>query len=141
MEPPGIACAARIDIAGGSRGRQRFLVPTSCRGPAPAPSSLPSLPQMCGAREGPAFASALRQLYTAVTQQEVKQARKRQRSEDTEDPGPTAETTEHPCLLLPSQEDETASCSEGTTPASSPAQKSRLPAAKAKPKKAKGLFS
>ncbi|NWX21406.1 NHEJ1 factor, partial [Aegotheles bennettii] len=100
-----------------------------------------SLPQMCGAREGQAFASALRQLYTAVTQQEVKQARKRQRSEDTEDPGPTAETTEHPCLLPPSQEDETASCSKGTTPASSPAQKPRLPAAKAKPKKAKGLFS
>ncbi|XP_075286200.1 non-homologous end-joining factor 1 isoform X2 [Opisthocomus hoazin] len=100
-----------------------------------------SLPQICGAAEGQAFASALQQLYTAVTQQETKQAQKRQRSEDAESPVPAAETEEHPCPLPPSQEDETASSSEGTTPASSPAQKPRLPAAKAKPKKAKGLFS
>ncbi|XP_014104739.1 PREDICTED: non-homologous end-joining factor 1 isoform X3 [Pseudopodoces humilis] len=36
-----------------------------------------TLPQICGAGEGQAFASALQQLYTAVTQQEAKQARKR----------------------------------------------------------------
>ncbi|XP_065494146.1 non-homologous end-joining factor 1 [Caloenas nicobarica] len=100
-----------------------------------------TLPQICGVREEQAFPSALRQLYMAVTQQEAKQAQKRQRSEDAEDPAPTTETAGHPQLPLPSQEDETASSSEGITPASSPAQKPRLPAAKAKPKKAKGLFS
>ncbi|KAM6077303.1 non-homologous end-joining factor 1 isoform 1-T2 [Theristicus caerulescens] len=100
-----------------------------------------SLPRICGAGEGQAFTSALQQLYTAVTQQEAKQARKRQRSEDTEGLAPAEETAEHPCPPPPPQEDETASSSEGTTPASSPAQKPRLPAAKAKPKKAKGLFS
>ncbi|XP_049668591.1 non-homologous end-joining factor 1 [Accipiter gentilis] len=100
-----------------------------------------SLPQICGVAEGQAFASALQQLYTAVTQQEAKQSRKRQRSEDTEGPTPAAEITGHPHPPPPSQEDETASSSEGTTPASSPAQKLRLPVAKAKPKKAKGLFS
>ncbi|XP_032840865.1 non-homologous end-joining factor 1 [Tyto alba] len=100
-----------------------------------------SLPQICSLGEGQTFASTLQQLYTAVTQQEAKQAQKRQHSEDTEDPSPTAETTEHPQPPPPSQEDETASSSEGTTPASSPAQKPRLPVAKVKPKKAKGLFS
>ncbi|XP_010566404.1 PREDICTED: non-homologous end-joining factor 1 [Haliaeetus leucocephalus] len=104
-----------------------------------------SLPQICGVAEGQAFASALQQLYTAVTQQEAKQSRKRQHSgeelQDTEGPTPAAETTGHPHPPPPSQEDETASSSEGTTPASSPAQKLRLPVAKAKPKKAKGLFS
>ncbi|XP_074767256.1 non-homologous end-joining factor 1 [Athene noctua] len=100
-----------------------------------------SLPQICGAGEGQAFASALQQLYTAVTQQEAKQARKRHHSEDTKGPAPAAETTVHPHPPPPSQEDETASSSEGNTPTSSPAQKLRLPVAKAKPKKAKGLFS
>ncbi|NXW57483.1 NHEJ1 factor, partial [Eurystomus gularis] len=100
-----------------------------------------SLPQICGAGEGQAFASTLQQLYAAVTQQEAKQAWKRQHSEDGEGPEPAAETTEHPHPPPPSQEDETASSSEATTPTSSPAQKPRLPAAKAKPKKAKGLFS
>ncbi|XP_009323143.1 PREDICTED: non-homologous end-joining factor 1 [Pygoscelis adeliae] len=98
-----------------------------------------SLPQICGAGEGQAFASALQQLYAAVTQQEAKQARKRQHSEDSEGPAPTAETAGHPHPLPPSQEDETASSSEGTMPSSSPAQKPRLPAAKAKRKKSKGL--
>ncbi|NXY25016.1 NHEJ1 factor, partial [Atrichornis clamosus] len=100
-----------------------------------------TLPQICGAGEGQAFASALQQLYTAVTQQEAKQTRKRPCSEDDVDPPSTAETTGHPHPPPPSQEDETTSSSKRTTPASSPAQKSRLPAAKAKPKKAKGLFS
>ncbi|NWW03957.1 NHEJ1 factor, partial [Oreocharis arfaki] len=99
-----------------------------------------TLPRICGAEEGREFASALQQLYTAVTQQEAKQARKRL-PEDDADTASTAETTEHPCLPPPSQEDETTSSSERTSPASSPAQKPRLPAAKAKPKKAKGLFS
>ncbi|XP_054064806.1 non-homologous end-joining factor 1-like isoform X6 [Rissa tridactyla] len=100
-----------------------------------------SLPKICGAGEGQVFASTLQQLYTAVTQQEAKQARKRQRSENAEDPAPAAETAGHPHPPPPSQEDEAVSSSEGTTPASSPAQKPRLPVAKAKPKKAKGLFS
>ncbi|XP_009643975.1 non-homologous end-joining factor 1 isoform X2 [Egretta garzetta] len=100
-----------------------------------------SLPKICGVGEGQAFASALQKLYTVVTQQEAKQARKRQRSEDTEGPAPTTETAEHPHPPPLLQEDETASSSEATTPTSSPAQKPRLPAAKAKPKKAKGLFS
>ncbi|XP_072730467.1 non-homologous end-joining factor 1 [Ciconia boyciana] len=100
-----------------------------------------SLSRICGAGEGQVFASALQQLYAAVTQQEAKQARKRQCSEDIEGPAPAAETTGHTHPPSPSQEDETASSSKGTTPASSPAQKPRLPAAKAKPKKAKGLFS
>ncbi|XP_054686790.1 non-homologous end-joining factor 1-like isoform X4 [Grus americana] len=100
-----------------------------------------SLPKICSVGEGQAFSSALQQLYMAVTQQEAKQARKRQHSEDAEGPAPAAETTEHPHPPPPSQEDETASSSEGTTPASSPAQKLRLQVAKAKPKKAKGLFS
>uniref|UniRef100_A0A8B9CYM3 Non-homologous end-joining factor 1 n=1 Tax=Anser brachyrhynchus TaxID=132585 RepID=A0A8B9CYM3_9AVES len=39
-----------------------------------------SLPQICGAGDGQAFASALQELYTAVTLQEAKQARKRHRS-------------------------------------------------------------
>ncbi|NXS43502.1 NHEJ1 factor, partial [Balaeniceps rex] len=99
-----------------------------------------SLPQICGAGEGQAFASALQQLYVVVTQQEAKQARKRQHLDDTDSLAPAEETAGHPCPPPPSQEDETASSSEGTTPASSPAQKPRLPAAKAKPKKAKGLF-
>ncbi|XP_027666531.1 non-homologous end-joining factor 1 isoform X2 [Falco rusticolus] len=100
-----------------------------------------SLPLICGVGEGQAFASTLRQLYMAVMQQEAKQALKRQHSEDAEGPAPTAETTGHPHLLPPSQEDETASSSKATTLASSPAQKPRQPVAKAKPKKAKGLFS
>ncbi|XP_014809731.1 PREDICTED: non-homologous end-joining factor 1 isoform X2 [Calidris pugnax] len=100
-----------------------------------------NLPRICGAGEGQAFTSALQQLYTAVTQQEAKQARKRQHSEDTEDPAPAAEPAGHPHPPPPSQEDETVSSSENTTPASSPTQKLRLPVAKAKPKKAKGLFS
>ncbi|XP_064926840.1 non-homologous end-joining factor 1 isoform X15 [Columba livia] len=100
-----------------------------------------TLPQICSVGGGQAFPSALQQLYMAVTQQEAKQARKRQRSGDAEGPAPTAETAGHPQLPPPSQEDETASSSEGITPVSSPAQKPRLPAAKAKPKKAKGLFS
>ncbi|KAM9235760.1 non-homologous end-joining factor 1 isoform 2-T2 [Leptosomus discolor] len=100
-----------------------------------------TLPQICSVGAGQAFTSALRQLYMAVMQQEATQARKRQHSEDTESPAPTAETTGHPHPPPPSQEDDTASSSEGTTPASSPVQKPRLPAAKAKPKKAKGLFS
>ncbi|XP_009994373.1 PREDICTED: non-homologous end-joining factor 1 [Chaetura pelagica] len=100
-----------------------------------------TLPQVFGAGEGQKFTSALQQLYVAVTQQEAKQVRKRQHSEDTEGPAPTAETTGHSCLLSPSQEDERTSSIEGTMPVSSPAQKPRLPVAKAKPKKAKGLFS
>ncbi|XP_053926130.1 non-homologous end-joining factor 1 isoform X4 [Cuculus canorus] len=100
-----------------------------------------SLPQICSVGEGQAFASTLQQLYVAVTQQEAKKTRKRQHSEDTEGLAPTAETAEHPNPLSLSKEDETASSSEGTTPASSPARKPRLPTAKAKPKKAKGLFS
>ncbi|XP_058695281.1 non-homologous end-joining factor 1 isoform X1 [Poecile atricapillus] len=100
-----------------------------------------TLPRICGAGEGQAFASALQQLYTAVTQQEAKQARKRHCSEDSVDTAPIAETTEHPHPPAPSQEDETTSSSERTSPASSPSQKPQLPAAKAKPKKAKGLFS
>ncbi|XP_057286007.1 non-homologous end-joining factor 1 [Pezoporus wallicus] len=100
-----------------------------------------SLPQICGAGEGQAFTSTLQQLYMAVTQQEARQAQKRQHSEDAEDPAPPAETTGHPHPPPSSQEDETASSSEGITPTSSPAQKPRLPAAKTKPKKAKGLFS
>ncbi|NXY77773.1 NHEJ1 factor, partial [Glareola pratincola] len=100
-----------------------------------------SLPQICDGGEGQAFASALQQLYTAVTQQEAKQARKRQRSEDAEDPALAAETAGHSHTPPPSQENETASSSEGTTPVASPAPKPRLPAAKAKPKKVKGLFS
>ncbi|XP_075567089.1 non-homologous end-joining factor 1 [Pelecanus crispus] len=100
-----------------------------------------SLPRICGVEEGQEFTSALQQLYVVVTQQEAKQALKRQRSEDAEGPEPAADTTGHPCPLPPTQEGETVSSSEGTTPASSPAQKPRLPAAKAKPKKAKGLFS
>ncbi|XP_023801886.1 non-homologous end-joining factor 1-like isoform X2 [Cyanistes caeruleus] len=105
------------------------------------PSTDPTLPRICGAGEGQAFASALQQLYTAVTQQEAKQARKRHCSEDSVDTAPIAETTEHPHPPAPSQEDETTSSSERTSPASSPSQKPQLPAAKAKPKKAKGLFS
>ncbi|XP_005049551.1 PREDICTED: non-homologous end-joining factor 1 isoform X3 [Ficedula albicollis] len=101
-----------------------------------------TLPGICGAGEGPAFASALQQLYTAVTQQEAKQARKRHCSAEGDvDTASTAKTTEHPHPPAPSQEDERTSSSETTSPASSPAQKPRLPAAKAKPKKAKGLFS
>ncbi|XP_059708866.1 non-homologous end-joining factor 1 [Haemorhous mexicanus] len=100
-----------------------------------------TLPRICSAGEGQAFASALQQLYTAVTQQEVKQARKRHCSEDDVDTAPTAETIKHPHSPAASQEDETTSSSERTSPASSPSQKPRLPAAKAKPKKAKGLFS
>ncbi|XP_074949319.1 solute carrier family 23 member 3 isoform X4 [Phalacrocorax aristotelis] len=100
-----------------------------------------SLPQICSVEEGQVFTSALRQLYAAVTQQEAKQAWKQQRLDDTEGPVPTAETAGPPHPPPPSQEDETASSSKGTTPASSPAQKPRLPGAKAKPKKAKGLFS
>ncbi|XP_027734854.1 non-homologous end-joining factor 1 isoform X2 [Empidonax traillii] len=100
-----------------------------------------SLPKIFGAGEGQAFASALQQLYTAVTQQEVKQARKRQCSENDADLVSTAEITGDPHSPPPFQEDETTSYSERTTPASSPAQKPRLPAAKAKTKKAKGLFS
>ncbi|NXU16269.1 NHEJ1 factor, partial [Pardalotus punctatus] len=100
------------------------------------------LPQICGAGEGQAFASALQQLYTAVTQQEAKQARKQHCSaEDDVDTAPTAETTERPHPLPLPQKDETTSSSERTSPASSPTQKPRLPPAKAKPKKAKGLFS
>ncbi|XP_066409620.1 non-homologous end-joining factor 1 isoform X2 [Molothrus aeneus] len=100
-----------------------------------------TLPRICSAGEGQAFASALQQLYTAVTQQELKQARKRHCSEDNVETAPSAETTKHPHSPAASQEDETTSSSERTSPASSPAQKPRLPAAKAKPKKAKGLFS
>ncbi|XP_068051679.1 non-homologous end-joining factor 1 isoform X2 [Anomalospiza imberbis] len=100
-----------------------------------------TLPRICSAGEGQAFASALQQLYTAVTQQEVKQARKRHCSEDDVDTAPTAETTKHPPSPAASQEDEMTSSSERTSPASSPSQKPRLPVAKAKPKKAKGLFS
>ncbi|XP_027590563.2 non-homologous end-joining factor 1 isoform X1 [Pipra filicauda] len=99
------------------------------------------LPQIFGAGEGQAFASALQQLYTAVMQQEAKQAQKRQCSEDDADLVSTAEITRDPHSPPPSQEDETTSYRERTTPACSPAQKPRLPAAKAKPKKAKGLFS
>ncbi|XP_030310142.1 non-homologous end-joining factor 1 isoform X1 [Calypte anna] len=72
-----------------------------------------SLPQVCGVGEGQAFTSALRQLYTAVTQQEAKQARKRLRSEDTEDQMPAGETKGHPSPLPPAQID--VSSSEGTT--------------------------
>ncbi|NXK53876.1 NHEJ1 factor, partial [Chauna torquata] len=100
-----------------------------------------SLPQICGAGDGQAFASALQQLYTAVTLQEAKQARKRHRSEDAESPAPAAETTGHPDPPPQSPEDKTASSSEGTMLTSSPVQKPRLPMAKGKPKKAKGLFS
>ncbi|XP_047935582.2 non-homologous end-joining factor 1 [Anser cygnoides] len=99
-----------------------------------------SLPQICGAGDGQAFASALQELYTAVTLQEAKQARKRHCSEDAEGPAPAAETSGHPDPPPQSPEDETASASEGATLPSSPVQKPRLPVAKAKPKKAKGLF-
>ncbi|XP_035411998.1 non-homologous end-joining factor 1 [Cygnus atratus] len=99
-----------------------------------------SLPQICGAGAGQAFASALQQLYTAVTLQEAKQARKRHHSEDAEGPAPAAETSGHPDPQPQSPEDETASASEGATLTSSPVQKPQLPVAKAKPKKAKGLF-
>ncbi|XP_071291230.1 non-homologous end-joining factor 1 isoform X3 [Agelaius tricolor] len=108
---------------------------------AQVPVSGQTLPRICSAGEGQAFASALQQLYTAVTQQELKQARKRHCSEDDVETAPSAETTKHPHSPAASQEDETPSSSERTSPASSPAQKPRLPAAKAKPKKAKGLFS
>ncbi|XP_064926830.1 uncharacterized protein LOC102085728 isoform X6 [Columba livia] len=74
-----------------------------------------TLPQICSVGGGQAFPSALQQLYMAVTQQEAKQARKRQRSGDAEGPAPTAETAGHPQLPPPSQEDETASSSEGIT--------------------------
>ncbi|XP_067993910.1 non-homologous end-joining factor 1 isoform X3 [Melanerpes formicivorus] len=100
-----------------------------------------SLPQICRAGEGTAFTSALQQLYVAVTQQEAKQNEKRRRSEDAEGLASAAETTGHPHPPPPSQENETAFSSERTTPTSSPARKPQLPAAKAKPKKAKGLFS
>ncbi|XP_023801885.1 uncharacterized protein LOC111943080 isoform X1 [Cyanistes caeruleus] len=80
------------------------------------PSTDPTLPRICGAGEGQAFASALQQLYTAVTQQEAKQARKRHCSEDSVDTAPIAETTEHPHPPAPSQEDETTSSSERTSP-------------------------
>ncbi|XP_066046233.1 non-homologous end-joining factor 1 isoform X1 [Chamaea fasciata] len=75
-----------------------------------------TLPRICSAGEGQAFASALQQLYTAVTQQEAKQARKRCCSEDDVDTVSTAETTEHPHPPAPSQEDETTSSSERTSP-------------------------
>ncbi|XP_068804992.1 non-homologous end-joining factor 1 isoform X3 [Struthio camelus] len=100
-----------------------------------------SLPQICSAGDGQAFTSTLRQLYVAVTQQEAKQARKRHLSGDAEAPAPAGETPEHPDPPPQTQEDETAPSSKGATPASSPAQKLRLPMAKAKQKKAKGLFS
>ncbi|XP_071418353.1 non-homologous end-joining factor 1 isoform X2 [Pithys albifrons albifrons] len=100
-----------------------------------------SLPQICRAGDGQAFASALQQLYTAVTQQEAKQAQKQQCSEDDADLASTAETTGDFHPPPPSQEDETTPYHERTTPDSSPSQKPRLPTAKAKPKKAKGLFS
>ncbi|XP_065606749.1 uncharacterized protein LOC136057783 isoform X4 [Cyrtonyx montezumae] len=99
------------------------------------------LPQICSAEDGHVFTSTLRQLYVAVTLQEAKHARKRHHPEDTEDLAPTAETTGHPDLVPQSPEDETASLSEEATLTSSPVQKPRLPVAKAKPKKAKGLFS
>ncbi|OXB69212.1 hypothetical protein ASZ78_011332 [Callipepla squamata] len=100
-----------------------------------------SLPQICSAEDGRTFTSTLRQLYMAVTLQEAKHTQKRHHPEDTEDLAPTAETTGHPDLVPQSPEDETASLSEEATPTSSPVQKPRLPVAKAKPKKAKGLFS
>ncbi|XP_064517225.1 non-homologous end-joining factor 1 isoform X4 [Pseudopipra pipra] len=61
----------------------------------PAPLEM-RLPQIFGAGEGQAFASALQQLYTAVMQQEAKQAQKRQCS----------------ASLLPSSE-ASAACSQG----------------------------
>ncbi|XP_072788208.1 non-homologous end-joining factor 1 isoform X3 [Taeniopygia guttata] len=81
-----------------------------------------TLPRICSAGEGQAFASALQQLYTAVTQQEVKQARKPHCSEDDVDTAPTAETTKHPPSPATSQEDETTSSSERTSvvPGASP---------------------
>ncbi|XP_042690216.1 non-homologous end-joining factor 1 isoform X3 [Centrocercus urophasianus] len=100
-----------------------------------------SLPQICSAGDGHAFTSALRQLYMAVMLQEAKPARKRHHPEDTEDLAPTAETSGHPDPAPQSPVDETASLSKEATPTSSPVQKPRLPVAKAKPKKAKGLFS
>ncbi|XP_052531570.1 non-homologous end-joining factor 1 isoform X3 [Tympanuchus pallidicinctus] len=100
-----------------------------------------SLPQICSAGDGHAFTSALRQLYMAVTLQEAKLARKRHHPEDTEDLAPAAETSGHPDPAPQSPVDETASLSKEATPTSSPVQKPRLPVAKAKPKKAKGLFS
>lgn len=100
-----------------------------------------SLPQICSAEDGHAFTSALPQLYMAVTLQEAKQARKRHHPEDTEDLAPPAETSGHPDPAPQAPADETASLNEEATPTSSPVQKPRLPVAKAKPKKAKGLFS
>ncbi|KAJ7405256.1 Indian hedgehog protein [Willisornis vidua] len=76
---------------------------------------LPSLPQICHAGDGQAFASALQQLYTAVTQQEAKQAQKRQCSEDDADLASTAETTGDLHPPPPSQEDETTPYHERTT--------------------------
>lgn len=55
--PLWMACAACIDIAGGSRGRQGLPIPASCRGPAPAQDSL-SLPAICGPRAAPAREAA-----------------------------------------------------------------------------------
>ncbi|XP_054371483.1 non-homologous end-joining factor 1 isoform X2 [Molothrus ater] len=75
-----------------------------------------TLPRICSAGEGQAFASALQQLYTAVTQQELKQARKRHCSEDNVETAPSAETTKHPHSPAASQEDETTSSSERTSP-------------------------
>ncbi|XP_077037663.1 non-homologous end-joining factor 1 isoform X1 [Agelaius phoeniceus] len=75
-----------------------------------------TLPRICSAGEGQAFASALQQLYTAVTQQELKQARKRHCSEDDVETAPSAETTNHPHSPAASQEDETTSSSERTSP-------------------------
>ncbi|KAI6065220.1 Non-homologous end-joining factor 1 [Aix galericulata] len=156
--------------AAGVCARGSFPSPALAAGDgAPLTLSPQSLPQICGAGDGQAFASALRQLYTAVTLQEAKQARKRHHSgeeilgaswgrvghplgeppspengsgdlEDAEGPAPAAETSGHPDPPPQSPEDETAPASEGATLTSSPAQKPRLPAAKAKPKKAQGLF-
>ncbi|XP_039925700.1 non-homologous end-joining factor 1 isoform X1 [Hirundo rustica] len=75
-----------------------------------------TLSRICSAGEGQAFASALQQLYTAVTQQEAKQARKRHCSEDDVDAALPAETTEHPHPPAPSQEEEMTSSSERTSP-------------------------
>jgi len=55
--PAGTACAARRDVTGGSGGRQRFPVRTSCRGPAPARGSL-SLSASRGSCAAPAGEAA-----------------------------------------------------------------------------------